>query len=869
MDTFAGSKIRTHYEAKMKISLDWLRDYVDVPSGMGADEVAAALTSVGLEVDGVERVEQIAGGLTGVVVGEVVSCEPHPQSDHMSVCRVRVKPEGGDSQGESNEEGLLQVVCGASNVGAGQRVVVATVGARLPDGEGGTVAIKRCKLRGIESQGMICAEDEIGLGKDHSGIIVLPHDTPLGMEAAELYKVQSDWVIDIDITPNRADACSHYGVARDLYAWLLANGHETSLHRPSCEAFHVDDHERPIQVRVEQPTACPRYAAVSLTGCDIKESPEWLKRRLTAVGLRPINNVVDITNYVMMAYGQPLHCFDADMVEGDEVVVRSMAEGTSMVTLDGVEHSLGERDLVIANGKGEPMCIAGVMGGRGSGTYPTTRDVVLESAYFHPTWIRKSARRHGMQTDASFRFERGVDPNGQVYALMQAAIMARELAGARVSMEVVDVVSYEELGKPFEVFLPYAYADSLIGKQIPRGEMKTILESLEMRVTEATEEGLHLSVPPYRVDVRRPCDVVEDLLRIYGYNRVELPEGVTMSLSVEGETDRSQHAERLICQQLTGAGWHEIMNNSLQRVAYYEGLTTYPEERCVRLMNPLSQDLGVMRQTLLFGGLETIARNTAHKAPDLRLYEVGNCYHYDSSRRCPSIVKGESQSTDPEVIKHVLDAYSEEHHLALWLTGKRVWGSWAHPDEDSSPHELLATVMNILARLGVPTEGLTTTQRDGDDIYERSLLLTNKGGKTVAEIGIVGRSILSKFDIEAPVYYADLSWGQLMRMTRNHKVAYHELDRFPSVRRDLALLVDKRTEFAQIELIARETERRLLREVSLFDVYEGRGIPEGKRSYAVSFTLQDTERTLTDKAVDAVMGRIVKNLTERLGAELR
>ncbi len=820
---------------------------------MSAQEVADALTSIGLEVGSVEEVQSIKGGLQGVVVGEVLTCEPHPNSDHMHVCMVDI------AQGDP-----VQIVCGAPNVAAGQKVVVATLGTKLYEGDE-CFTIKRSKLRGIESNGMICAEDEIGIGTDHSGIIVLPSDAKVGTPAAEYYNLQSDYVIEIDITPNRADACSHYGVARDLYAWMRCNGKQTSLHRPSCEAFHVDNNNLPIEIIVEEKEGCPRYCAVSLRNCEVKESPQWLKDKLTVIGLRPINNIVDITNYIMMAYGQPLHCFDADMIEGQKVVVRTMPEGTPFITLDGVEHKLSASDLAICNAH-EPMCIAGVFGGKGSGTYDTTKNVLIESAYFHPTWIRRSARRHGLSTDASFRFERGVDPDGQFYALKQAAIMAKELAGAEVSMEIVDVCAGLETG--FEVYLMYRYVDELIGKHIEPHIIKGILESLEMKILEETNEGLKLLVPAYRVDVRRPCDVVEDILRIYGYNNVEIPTSLRSSLTVKGECDESHKLQNVIGEQLVGAGFSEILNNSLQRGAYYDALQSYPRERCVTLLNPLSQDLNVMRQTLLFGGLESIARNAAHRMPNQHFFEFGNCYYYNASRRSDSIVQGVSSSRDPEVIKHILDPYSEDYHLCLWLTGKRVEGSWAHADEDTSFFQLKAHVMNVIARLGVPFGALVFAE-GSNDIFSRSIDIRNRGGKTLVQMGSVADALLSQFGIEQPVYFADMNWDLLMKAIRGQGVTYYEISKYPAVSRDLALLLDKDVEFAEIEKIAYSTEKKLLREVRLFDVYEGKNIPEGKKSYAVNFVLQDNERTLNDKSIDGIMNRLIHNLTTQLNATLR
>ena len=835
----------------MKISYKWLREYVDTT--LSAQEVADALTSVGLEVDSVEEVQAVKGGLKGLWIGEVLTCEAHPNSDHMHVCMVNV------GQGEP-----IQIVCGAPNVAAGQKVVVAVVGTKLYDGDE-CFTIKRSKLRGIESNGMICAEDEIGIGTDHSGIIVLPDEAVVGTPASDYYHLECDFVIEVDITPNRADACSHYGVARDLYAWLLQNGYETSLHRPSCDDFVVDDESLPIDIRIENDEACPRYCGVTLTGCEVKESPEWLQEKLRIIGLRPINNIVDITNYIMMAYGQPLHCFDADMITGKQVVVKTMPEGTPFVTLDGVEHKLSDHDLAICNAE-EPMCIAGVFGGKGSGTYETTKDVLLESAYFNPTWIRKSARRHGLSTDASFRFERGIDPHGQIYALKQAAIMARELAGARVSMQIVDVCPRP--ASDFNDSLDYAYGDALRGKHIPADTIKRIVTSLEMKIEQETPEGLTLTVPAYRVDVQRPCDVVEDILRIYGYNNVEIPTTLKSSLSVKGEPDKSYKLQNLVSEQLVGAGFREILNNSLQRGGYYDGLESYKSENLVRLLNPLSQDLNVLRQTLLFGGLESIARNTSYRNADLHFFEFGNCYRFTAENRSPIIIPGVSSSRDPEVIKHVLDAYSEDYHLGMWLTGRRVSGSWAHPDEDTSFAELKAHVMNVFTRMGVPF-GLLVFAEGHSDIFAKSLVIQNRGGKVLAEMGIVSPLVLKMFDITAPVYFADLRWNQLMKTIRNVKVSYQEISRFPAVSRDLALLLDEGVEFGQIEKIAYQTEKRLLRAVTLFDVYEGKNLPAGKKSYAVNFILQDNEKTLNDKQIDAIMQKLIQQLTAQLHAELR
>ena len=835
----------------MKISYKWLKEYVDF--NLSADEVAAALTSIGLEVDGVEEVQSIKGGLEGIVIGEVLTCEPHPNSDHMHVTTVNL-----------GTREPVQIVCGAPNVASGQKVVVATLGTKLYDGDQ-CFTIKKSKLRGIESCGMICAEDEIGIGTDHSGIIVLPEDAIPGTPASEYYHLESDYVIEVDITPNRSDACSHYGVARDLYAYLLQRGEKTSLHRPSDESFKVDNHDLDIDVVVENVEACPRYCAVTVKGVEVKESPEWLQTKLRTIGLRPINNIVDITNYIMMAYGQPLHCFDADMIKGGRVVVKSMPEGTPFVTLDGVEHKLSDRDLAICNIE-EPMCIAGVFGGKGSGTYETTKDVLFESAYFNPTWIRKSARRHGLSTDASFRFERGIDPHGQIYALKQAALLAKELGGGTISMEIKDVNSAPI--SDFNVKLEYNYVDNLIGKHLPAETIKSIVTSLEMRIISETAEGLNLLVPAYRVDVQRPCDVVEDILRIYGYNNVDIPKVLKANITVKSDVDKSNKLENLVAEQLVGAGFNEILNNSLTKAAYYDDLASYPSSNLVRLMNPLSTDLNVLRQTLLFGGLESISHNSNRKNADVRFFEYGNCYHYDKSRKCPDIIPGVSKSTEPEVIKHVLDAYSEELHLGLWITGKRVKGSWAHADEDSSIFELKSHLLNIFARLGLNL-GTTVIVDSCNDLFSKAVEIQTRGGKILTIYGVISKKIAKKLDIDNDVYFGDIYWKNVMKAIKNNKVTYREFAKYPAVSRDLALLIDRNVEFESIRQIAYGCEKKFLKDVNLFDVYEGKNLEVGKKSYAVNFILQDENKTMNDKQVDAIMNKIIQSLEKQLGAKLR
>lgn len=824
----------------MNISYKWLKEYVDFD--LGAEQVAEALTSIGLEVGSVEEVQAIKGGLQGLVVAEVLTCEPHPNSDHMHVCSVNI-----------GAEEPVQIVCGAPNVAQGQKVIVATLGTKLYDGEE-CFTIKRSKLRGIESLGMICAEDEIGIGTSHDGIIVLPQDAKVGTPAAEYYGIESDWVIEVDITPNRADACSHYGVARDLYAWLVRNGHKTALHRTDVSSFAADNNDLDIDIVVENAEACPRYCGVTIKGCEVKESPEWLQTKLRTIGVRPINNVVDVTNYVMFAYGQPLHCFDADMIEGKKVVVKTMPEGTPFVTLDGVEHKLSERDLAICNANA-PMCIAGVFGGKGSGTYETTKDVLLESAYFNPTWIRKSARRHGLNTDASFRFERGIDPDLQVYALKVAALMVKELAGGTVSMDIKDIEA-PGLAKNFAVDLEYKYAHDLIGKTIPAEVIKEIVTSLDMKITAETESGISLSVPAYRVDVQRPCDVVEDILRIYGYNNVEIPTAVKSSLTIKGEVDRSNKLQNLVSEQLVGEGFREILNNSLTKEAYYNDLASYPKDRAVKLLNPLSSDLNVLRQTLLFGGLESIAHNANRKNANLRFFEFGNCYYKNPA------------TTEEQKAADTLAAYSEDLHLGLWLTGKRVEASWAHPEEPSSVYELKAYVGHILTRLGAPV-GKLKQQTGANDIFAKSLALADNNGTVVLEFGLVKKALTAAFDISAEVYFADINWTLLMKKTKKHSVNFTEISKFPAVSRDLALLVDKSVEFARIEQIAFAADRKFLKKVTLFDVYEGKNLEAGKKSYAVNFLLQDDTKTMNDKQTDAVMAKIIASLEKQLGAKLR
>lgn len=820
----------------MNISYNWLKEYLDFD--LQPEEVAAALTSIGLETGSVEEVQTIKGGLEGLFVGEVLTCEMHPNSDHLHVTTVNVG--NGDP---------LQIVCGAPNVAAGQKVIVAVNGTKLYDGDKEFV-IKRSKLRGVESNGMICAEDEIGIGTDHAGIIVLPSDTPVGMPAKEYYNVKSDYVLEVDITPNRVDATSHYGVARDLAAYLKQNGKPAELKRPSVENFHIDNETPLIHIEVENTEACPRYSGIAIKGVTVKESPEWLQNRLRTIGLRPINNVVDITNYILHGLGQPMHAFDAGKIKGNKIVVRPAHEGDKFVTLDGVERTLTERDLMICNAE-NPMCIGGVFGGLDSGVTEQTTDVFLESANFHPTWIRKTARRFGLNTDSSFRYERGLDPNVTIYILKYAAMLVKELAGGQITGAIQDI--YPKVFEPYKVNVTYEKINSLIGKEISAETVKNIVRSLEMNITSETAEGLSLEVPVYRIDVQRDVDVIEDILRIYGYNNIEFSEHVKSNLSYQTPTDRSYKLQNLTSEQLTGCGFNEILNNSLTRSAYYDTLTTYPVSHAVMLLNPLSADLNCMRQTLLFGGLESVEHNIKRKNGNIRFYEFGNCYDYTQEN------KKEDQT---------LAQFKEDYRLGLWLCGNRVENNWAHADENSSIYELKAYVENILIRLGIQLKKVLFGNLS-NDIYDAGLSITTQAGKTLGSLGIVSRKLCKMMDIDVEVYYAELDWNALMKETKKNKITYTDLSKFPGVKRDLALLIDKNIQFAEIQKIATESERKLLKEVTLFDVYEGKNLPEGKKSYAVSFFLEDETKTLNDKQIDAIMKKIQQNLEQKLGAQLR
>ncbi len=819
----------------MNISYNWLKQYINVD--VEPVELGKALTSIGLEVGGVEEVQTVKGGLEGLVIGEVLTCTNHENSDHLHVTTVNV-----------GDEEPLQIVCGAPNVAAGQKVIVATVGTKLYSGEESFI-IKRSKIRGVESMGMICAEDEIGIGTSHEGIIVLPAEAQVGTLAKDYYGIKSDYLIEVDITPNRVDAASHYGVARDLAAYFALKNPSVKLTKPSVDAFAVQNTNLTIPVTIENPEACPRYSAVTISGVTVTESPDWLKNALLVIGLRPINNIVDVTNYVLHELGQPLHAFDADKITGGEVRVKCMPEGTTFVTLDGIERKLNAADLMICNAEA-PMCIGGVFGGLDSGVTGTTQNVFLESAYFNPVSIRKTARRHGLNTDASFRFERGCDPTNTVYVLKRCALLIQKVAGGQISSEIVDV--YPNKVKPFEVKISLQKINSLIGKEIGKENIETILGALEMEIVSRTDEGYVLHVPTYRVDVQRDVDVIEDILRIYGYNNVEIGEKLMSNLSYSLKPD-SHKLQNLIAEQLTAQGFNEILNNSLTKGGYYSDLTSFPAAHSVKIINSLSSDLNVMRQTLLFGGLENINRNINRKNADLKFYEFGNCYYYH----------GENQKED-----ETLAAYSEDYHLGLWLTGNKYGQSWTTPDQKTSIYELKAYIENIFRRFGFNLRKLVTGEY-ADDLLSQALTVYSPLGNKLAVYGIVHPKIRKLMDIDQEVFYADLNWDALLAELGNYKIQYSEISKYPEVKRDLALLLDKNVTFAEIEKIAYETERKLLKKVTLFDVYEGKNLEAGKKSYAVNFLLQDETKTLTDNQIDSIMKKLSGNFENKLGAKLR
>ncbi len=832
----------------MKIAYNWLKDYVK--TDLTAEEAAAILTAAGLEIEGIEKVETIRGGLQGLVVAEVLTCTDHPDSDHLHVTTV--------STGEGTEP--LQVVCGAPNVAAGQKVILAQIGTTLyPTGEEEGFKIKKSKIRGVESCGMLCAEDEIGVGTAHDGIIVLDPATKVGTPAAEVFHVEDEYVFEVGLTPNRIDAASHYGVARDLAAYLTANGTPTAAALADVSAFRVDDPKAlPVTVRVEDPAGAPRYMGVTVKGVKIGPSPEWLQKRLHAIGLNPKNNVVDITNFVMFECGEPLHAFDMAKVAGHQIIVKRAQEGEPFTTLDGVEHKLSAEDLMICNAE-RPMCLAGVFGGLDSGVSDTTTDVFIEAAYFNPVTVRKSARRHGLSTDSSFRFERGTDPDMPAYALRRAALLMKELAGGTIASEVVDI--YPEKIGPFEFSINLGRINRLIGADIPAATAKAILTGLEIEIRRESvaENGdtlLDIAVPVYRVDVQREADIAEEILRIYGFNNVPNPHHIKNVITY-GNQKTPDRIINTASDLLVGQGCVEIMSNSLTRSAYYDELTAYPAAHCVRIINPLSNELNVMRQTLLFNALEAVALNVNRRNGDLRLFEFGNCYFFDPA------------AAEQEGAKGTLKPYREERRLAITVTGLEHQPNWNRPKPQPSDFFTVKYLTEqLLQRFGVNIyEGYYETL--SSDLYSEAVSYKIRG-KQLFEMGVVSSKLARKtFDLKQPVYFMEMNVAHLQKIVETVRVQAVELSKYPEVKRDLALLVDKEVTFSQLREAASKAEKKLLKSVGLFDVYEGDKLPEGKKSYALSFVIEDTTKTLTDTEIDRIMTNIAAALTKATGAQVR
>jgi len=798
----------------MKISYNWLKEFIQTDKT--PQEISVILTGTGLEVESLEKVQAVPGGLEGLVIGYVKERTQHPNADRLSITKVDV--------GSGTD---LQIVCGAANVAAGQKVVVATVGTTVHPSSGEPFAINKSKIRGEVSEGMICAEDEIGLGASHEGIMVLPEDAVVGTPAKEYFNLNDDYMYEIGLTPNRADATSHLGTARDIAAFL-----KTTIVKPDVSAFKVDDNSRVIDVVVENEQASPRYAGLTISGIEVKESPQWLKERLAVIGVRAINNIVDVTNYVLHELGQPLHAFDADAITGNKVIVKNVAEGTIFKTLDGVERKLSADDLMICNA-GEPMCIAGVFGGIDSGVSENTNSIFLESAYFNSVSVRKTAKRHGLKTDASFRFERGTDPNMPVFALKRAALLIKEVAGGSISSAIVDL--YPNQVQSVQVELPYANVDRLIGQQIAHEEIKAIVTGLEMQIVSETAEGITLTIPPYRVDVTRDVDVIEDILRIYGYNNIHIPTQIRASLNTSQRPDKDT-VQNLLSDLLTANGFNEILSNSLTKSAYSADL-----DSAVKILNPLSSDLDIMRQTMLFSGLEAIAYNQNRQAADLKFYEFGKVYSVKE------------------------DKYIESQRFSVFITGDASPAQWNQKAQASTFYNIKALVDGILKKLNVNDAILT----DSDTTDLAYGLNYTRNNKALITVGRVAASVLKKAGVDKEVFYADINFDQLMGIAKKNKIVYHEISKFPAVKRDLSMLVDKAVTFDQLKRVAQRTEKKLLQQVDIFDVYEGDKLPAGKKSYALSFILQDAEKTLTDKAIDSVMQKIMYNLEKEAGAEIR
>ncbi|MCD6113033.1 MAG: phenylalanine--tRNA ligase subunit beta [Bacteroidales bacterium] len=820
----------------MKISYNWLKQYIDINSDFEINALSKLLTDCGLEVEGLERVQSVKGGLEGVIIGKVITKESHPNSDHLSITTVDI-----------GQKEPLNIVCGASNVEAGQMVPVAVIGATLYDGDN-PFKIKRSKLRGVVSEGMICAEDELGLGNSHDGIMVLDPSAIPGTPAKDYFNLEEDYIIEIGLTPNRSDAISHIGVARDLCAVLnnLENKKKTyKLLIPSVDNFSVDNNENKIDVEIENSNDCPRYSGITISGIKVEESPDWLKKRLESIDIRPVNNIVDITNFVMFETGQPLHSFDTDKIKGNKIIVKKLPKDTPFITLDNIERKLSENDLMICNPE-EGMCIAGVFGGIDSGISETTKNIFIESACFDPKTVRKTSKLHSLKTDASFRFERGTDPNITIYALKRAALLIKEICGGNISSDIVDVYPKHIDNKIVNVY--YKNIDRLIGKFIDRKTIKNILLSLEIKILNETDEGLKLSVPTYRVDVTREADIIEEVLRIYGYNNIEIPSNVNSTLTYSEKPDKEK-INNIISDFLTNNGFYEIMNNSLTKSEYLDKINYYKSENSVKILNPLSKDLNILRQTLLFGGLESIIRNINRKIFNLKFYEFGKSYQL-----LPENISKEN----------VLSKYSEVKHLSIFITGQKNTNSWKNPEEQLDFYYLKATVNNILKRLGINYK----IQEISTEIFSEGLSYSYKK-KTITEFGQVSKKILKIFGIKQPVFYADINWDVILENLKFQKTNYKEVSKFPEVRRDLALLIDKKIKFADIKNLAFETEKNILKSVSLFDIYEGDKIDSDKKSYAVNFILQGKNKTLTDKIIDKTMNKFIKVFETKLNARIR
>ena len=814
----------------MKISYNWLKDYLECD--LAPEAVAEALTSIGLEVDSLEQVEEIPGGLKGVIVAEVVECVEHPDSDHLHITKLNT----GDPE-------LLQVVCGAPNVAAGQKVLLATVGTVL----GEDFKIKKSKIRGVESFGMICAEDELGIGESHDGIMVLDPDAVVGTPAKDYLGLATDALIEIGLTANRVDAASHIGVARDLYAYLRHNNIPCSFRMPDVSAWADSDEGEAIPVEVLATDGSPRYTGTTIRGVKVAPSPEWLQKKLLAIGLRPINNVVDITNFVLHEIGQPLHAFDAAKIKGGKVIVRRAEEGEKFVTLDGIERTLSAADLMIANAESS-MCLAGVFGGEDSGVTEATRDVFLESAYFNPVSIRKSSKRHGLKTDASFRYERGADPLVVEYAAKRAALLILELAGGRIEGRMQ--ASYPEKIEKKVVDLDYARIDNFVGKKLGTEVIENILESLAYEFIEKSESGVKVAVPSYMVDVYRECDVVEEILRIYGYNNIELPQAMRMSVNAPQKPEPEQ-VRKTIADFLAANGFVETMNNSLTKSEYYSKLKTFPEDRCVRIMNPLSSDLNVMRQTLILNGLEVIAYNINRQITNIKTFEYGSVY-----------------SKDPEMDGKTLESYEEHTCYALFMSGQPD-KSWRVDPGKGNYFQLKGYLELLLKRFGCDIYSLQTDAAPAD-LFSEGLSYSLPGSNMpLAVMGTVSPARLKQFGIKQPVFAAEINWPTLFTLIKRNKIRYTELPKFPEVRRDLALLLDESVSYADLRRSALRVGKKLLKQVGLFDVYRGDKIAEGKKQYALSFVLQDLEKTLTDNDVERVMSKLLATFQNEFGATLR